>query len=79
MCSCYCCRRRRRRCCWSLSLSLSLVGAGVAAVGRAVPFGVGAALGYGINSRTVGMVSDHTHTFFTEFPIALSAIDVDPL
>ena len=52
--------------------------AGVAAVGRAVPFGVGAALGYGINSRTVGMVSDHTHTFFTEFPIALSAIDVDP-
>ena len=53
--------------------------AGVAAVGRAVPFGVGAALGYGINSRTVGMVSDHTHTFFTEFPIALSAIDVDPM
>jgi hypothetical protein len=52
--------------------------AGVAAVGRAVPFGIGAALGYGINSRTVGMVSDHTHTFFTEFPIALSAIDVDP-
>lgn len=52
--------------------------AGVAAVGRAVPFGVGAALGYGINSRTVGMVSNHTHTFFTDFPIALSAIDVDP-
>ena len=52
--------------------------AGVAAVGRAVPFGVGAALGYGINSRTVGMVANHTHTFFSEFPIALSAIDVDP-
>ena len=52
--------------------------AGVAAVGRAVPFGVGAALGYGINSRTVAMVSDHTHAFFTDFPIALDAIDVEP-
>ena len=53
--------------------------AGVAAVGRAVPFGVGAALGYGINSRTVTMVSNHTHEFFTGFPIALSAIDVEPM
>ena len=52
--------------------------AGVAAIGRVVPFGVGAALGYGINSRTVGLVSDHTHEFFTDFPIALTAIDVDP-
>lgn len=53
--------------------------AGVAAIGRAVPFGVGAAIGYGINSRAVGMVSDHAHAFFTEFPIALDAIDVEPL
>ena len=53
--------------------------AGVAAVGRAVPFGVGAAIGYGINSRTVAVVSGHTHTFFTDFPIALSAIDVEPI
>jgi hypothetical protein len=53
--------------------------AGVAAVGRAVPFGVGAALGYGINSRTVAMVSEHTHAFFTDFPITLDAIDIEPL
>lgn len=52
--------------------------AGVAAIGRAVPFGVGAALGYGINSRTVAAVSEHAHGFFTEFPIALEAIDVEP-
>ncbi len=52
--------------------------AGVAAVGRAVPFGIGAALGYGINSRTVAIVSEHAHAFFTDFPIALTAIDVDP-
>ena len=51
--------------------------AGVAAIGRAVPFGVGAAIGYGINSRTVGVVSGHAHDFFTEFPLALHAIDVD--
>jgi hypothetical protein len=53
--------------------------AGVAAVGRAVPFGVGAALGYGINSRTVAVVSENTHAFFTDFPIALDAIDVEPM
>ncbi len=53
--------------------------AGVAAIGRAVPFGVGAALGYGISIRTVSMVSEHTHEFFTDFPIALSAIDVEPI
>ncbi|WP_148288512.1 hypothetical protein [Ilumatobacter nonamiensis] len=52
--------------------------AGVAAVGRAVPFGVGAALGYGINSRAVSTVSGHAHSFFSEFPIALEAIDVEP-
>lgn len=52
--------------------------AGVAAVGRAVPFGVGALLGYGINSRAVSTISAHTHTFFSEFPIALEAIDVEP-
>ncbi|MGA9279671.1 MAG: hypothetical protein WBV89_22175, partial [Ilumatobacter sp.] len=52
--------------------------AGVAAIGRAVPFGIGAALGYGINSRAVSTVSGHAHSFFTEFPIALDAIDVDP-
>jgi hypothetical protein len=52
--------------------------AGVAAIGRAVPFGVGAALGYGINTRSVTLVSEHAHHFFTEFPIALTAIDVNP-
>ena len=50
---------------------------GVAALGRAVPFGVGAALGYGINTRAVNTVSRHAHAFFTDFPIALHAIDVD--
>jgi len=52
--------------------------AGVAAIGRAVPFGIGAALGYGINSRAVSTVSGHAHGFFTDFPIALEAIDVEP-
>jgi hypothetical protein len=53
--------------------------AGVAAIGRAVPFGVGAALGYGISSRTATLVGEHTHEFFTGFPIALTAIDVEPI
>lgn len=52
--------------------------AGIAAVGRAVPFGIGAVLGYGVNSRTVSSVADHAHGFFTDFPIALEAIDVEP-
>jgi len=52
--------------------------AGVAAVGRAVPFGIGAALGFGINHRAVSTVSAHAHSFFCEFPIALEAIDVEP-
>lgn len=52
--------------------------AGVAAVGRAVPFGIGAALGYGVNRRAVSTVGEHAHRFFSEFPIALEAIDVEP-
>jgi|GEM_PF-2776624 len=50
---------------------------GVAALGRAVPFGVGAILGYGINSRTVATTARHAHDFFTNFPIAIDVIDVD--
>jgi hypothetical protein len=50
---------------------------GVAAIGRAVPFGVGAALGYGINARTVTTTAKHAHAFFTNFPISLDAIDVE--
>lgn len=50
---------------------------GVAAVGRAVPFGVGAVLGYGMNSRAVAMTAKHAHAFFTEFPITLDAIDTE--
>jgi hypothetical protein len=46
---------------------------------RVAAVGVGAALGYGINSRTVSAVSEHAHGFFTDFPIALDAIDVQPL
>ncbi len=48
---------------------------GVAAIGRVVPFGIGAALGYGMNTRAVSMTAKHAHGFFTEFPIALDAID----
>jgi hypothetical protein len=52
--------------------------AGIAAAGRVVPFGIGAALGYGINSRAVSTMSAHAHSFFVEFPIAMDAIDVEP-
>ena len=48
---------------------------GVAALGRAVPFGIGAVLGYGMNTRAVAMTAQHAHAFFTEFPITLDAID----
>lgn len=50
---------------------------GVAALGRAVPFGVGAVLGYGMNTRAVTMTAAHAHAFFTEFPITLDAIDTE--
>ncbi|MFK8022598.1 MAG: EcsC family protein [Ilumatobacter sp.] len=49
----------------------------VAALGRAIPFGVGAVLGYGMNTRAVTMTSKHAHGFFTDFPISLAAIDTD--
>ena len=52
--------------------------AGVRAIGRAVPFGIGAALGYGVNTRAVATVGRHAHDFFTDFPLSLDAIDVDP-
>ena len=50
---------------------------GAAALGRAVPFGVGAVLGYGMNTRAVSMTAKHAHAFFTEFPITIDAIDTD--
>lgn len=50
---------------------------GVAALGRAVPFGIGAVLGYGMNTRAVAMTAKHAHAFFTEFPITIDAIDTD--
>jgi hypothetical protein len=50
---------------------------GVAALGRAVPFGIGAVLGYGMNTRAVTMTAGHAHAFFTEFPITLDAIDTE--
>ena len=49
----------------------------VAALGRAVPFGVGAVLGYGMNTRAVTMTAKHAHSFFTDFPISMDAIDTD--
>ncbi len=50
---------------------------GVAAIGRAVPFGIGAVLGYGMNTRAVSMTAKHAHAFFTEFPITIDAIDTE--
>ena len=50
---------------------------GVAALGRAVPFGIGAVLGYGMNTRAVSMTAKHAHAFFSEFPISLDAIDTE--
>ena len=50
---------------------------GAAAAARAVPLGVGAALGYGINRRLVTLTAEHAHGFFSNFPIGLEAIDVD--
>jgi hypothetical protein len=50
---------------------------GVAALGRAVPFGIGAVLGYGMNSKAVTITAKHAHAFFTEYPIALDAIDTE--
>lgn len=50
---------------------------GVAALGRAVPFGIGAVLGYGMNTRATSITAGHAHSFFTEFPITLDAIDTD--
>ncbi len=48
---------------------------GVAALGRAVPFGIGAVLGYGMNTRVVSLTAGHAHSFFNEFPITIDAID----
>lgn len=50
---------------------------GVAALGRAVPFGIGAVIGYGMNTRVVTITAKHAHAFFTEFPITLDAIDTE--
>ncbi|MFT6292127.1 MAG: hypothetical protein ACJAR2_002741 [Ilumatobacter sp.] len=50
---------------------------GVAALGRAVPFGIGAVLGYGMNSKAVTITAKHAHAFFNEYPITLDAIDTE--
>lgn len=50
---------------------------GVAAIGRAIPFGFGAVLGYGINARAVTATARHAHSFFNHFPISIDAIEVD--
>jgi hypothetical protein len=49
----------------------------VAALGRAVPFGIGAVLGFGMNTRAVTMTATHAHSFFTDFPITMSSIDTE--
>lgn len=50
---------------------------GVAAIGRIIPFGIGAVLGYGLNSKAVSITAKHAHAFFTDFPITLDAIDTE--
>lgn len=41
---------------------------GAVAIGRLVPFGIGAALGYGLNSYTVKATARHADEFFAKMP-----------
>lgn len=41
---------------------------GALAIGRLVPFGIGAALGYGLNAYVVKSTARHAHHYFDDFP-----------
>ncbi len=41
---------------------------GALAIARLVPFGIGAALGYGLNAYVVKATTRHAHRYFTELP-----------
>ncbi len=47
---------------------------GALAVGRAIPFGVGAALGYGLNSYMVKATARHADAFFASLPVRVDSI-----
>ncbi|NND73488.1 MAG: hypothetical protein HKN44_00630 [Ilumatobacter sp.] len=47
---------------------------GAIAVGRAIPFGIGAALGYGLNSYTVKATARHANVFFADIPVREESI-----
>lgn len=46
---------------------------GVLALGRAIPFGVGAGVGYGLNNYIVRQTTRSTHRFFSDIPRELAA------
>lgn len=49
---------------------------GVVALGRAIPFGVGAALGYGLNSYVVKATARHADRFLAGVPVRTGSIPV---
>lgn len=49
---------------------------GALAVGRAIPFGIGAALGYGLSSYMVKATARHADSFFAALPIRVESIHV---
>ena len=49
---------------------------GALALSRAIPFGIGAVLGYGLNSYVVKATARHAHAFFRDLPVTIDAIDV---
>jgi hypothetical protein len=49
---------------------------GAMALSRAIPFGIGAVLGYGLNSYVVKATARQAHAFFQDLPVTVDAIDV---
>lgn len=46
---------------------------GVVALGRLMPFGIGAGIGYGLNFALVEQVARHANRFFSQLPVELDA------
>lgn len=51
---------------------------GAMALGRAVPFGIGAVLGFGMNSYVVKTTARHAHRFFSDLPVVVRATQIGP-
>lgn len=47
---------------------------GALALGRMVPFGIGAALGYGLNAYVVKTTARHADSFFARLPVRIESI-----